>query len=69
MLGETGLLRMFPPWRTTDLSIILPDPAQARKDYGRETMALMLDLAFEHYDVNRVAIGVVGFNHEALAFY
>lgn len=69
ILGETGLLRMFPEWRTTDLSIILPDPSRYRKGYGSETIQLMFDLAFNHYDFNRVAIGVVGFNVNALAFY
>ena len=29
----------------------------------------MLDLAFGKYEMNRVAIGVVGQNTEALAFY
>ena len=29
----------------------------------------MLDLAFDQYDMNRVAIGVVGQNANALAFY
>ena len=29
----------------------------------------MLDLAFGKYDMNRVAIGVVGLNTNALAFY
>lgn len=26
IIGETGLLRMFPAWRQTDLTIIIPDP-------------------------------------------
>ena len=30
---------------------------------------MMLDLAFHSYDMNRVAIGVVGQNTNALAFY
>ena len=41
LIGEAGLLRMFPAWRTTDLTIILGDP-QARgrgyHGYGREVM-------------------------------
>lgn len=69
ILGETGLLRMFPEWRTTDLSIILPDPFRYRQGYGSETIQLMFDLAFNRCDFNRVAIGVVGFNVNALAFY
>ena len=26
LLGETGLLRVFPAWHQTDLTIIIPDP-------------------------------------------
>ncbi len=69
ILGETGLLRMFPAWHCTDLSIIIPDPAKRRRGYGTEAVRLMLDLAFGRYGMNRVAIGVVERNEEALAFY
>lgn len=69
IIGETGLLRMFPAWGTTDLSIIIPDPACRGKGYGRETMDLMLSYAFGYMNFNRVAIGVVGFNEKALRFY
>ena len=33
ILGETGLLRMFPAWHQTDLTIIIPDPEMQRKGY------------------------------------
>ena len=69
ILGETGLLRMWPAWHCTDLSIIIPDPAVQHQGYGSEAIRMMLDLAFETYDMNRVSIGVVGLNTNALAFY
>ena len=69
IIGETGLLRMFPAWRCTDLSIIIPDPNDQGKGYGTEAISLMLDMAFEKYNMNRVAIGVVGLNEYALKFY
>ena len=69
IIGETGLLRMFSPWRTTDLTIIIPDLAEQGKGYGTEAVNLMLDYAFGYLNFNRVAIGVVGFNAQALAFY
>ena len=69
ILGETGLLRMWPAWHCTNLSIIIPDPAAQHRGYGTEAIRLMLDLAFDRYDMNRVAIGVVGRNAPALAFY
>lgn len=69
IIGETGLLRMWPVWHCTDLSIIIPDPQMQHKGYGREAISLMLNLAFEKYEMNRVAIGVVGLNTNALRFY
>ncbi len=68
-IGEAGLLRMFPAWRTTDLSMILGDKAAWGKGYGTEAMRLLLDYAFGCLNFHRVAIGVVGFNAPALAFY
>ena len=69
IIGETGLLRMWPAWHCTDLSIIIPDPEMQNRGYGTEAIRLMLDLAFDRYEMNRVAIGVVGQNANALAFY
>ena len=69
LVGITGLLRMWPHWHCTDMSIIIPDPADQGKGYGAEAVRLMLDRAFNHHGFNRVAIGVVGLNTPALAFY
>ncbi len=69
LIGEAGLLRMFPAWRTTDLSLILGERAAWRKGYGSEAMELLLDYAFGYLNFHRVAIGVVGSNQRALKFY
>lgn len=69
IIGETGLLRMWTAWHCTDLSIIIPDPEMQQKGYGTEAVRLMLDMAFIRYEMNRVAIGVVGMNTDALKFY
>ena len=69
IIGETGLLRMFPAWHQTDLSIIIPDPEMQDKGYGTEAIHLILDMAFRALDMNRVSIGVVGLNIRALEFY
>jgi Acetyltransferases, including N-acetylases of ribosomal proteins len=69
IIGETGLLRMFPAWRTTDLTIIIPDKENQRKGYGTEAINLVIDYAFGYLDYNRVSIGVVGFNENAINFY
>ncbi len=69
VIGEAGLLRIFYPWRTADLSIILGDKFAWGKGYGRETMLLLLDYAFGALALHRISIGVVGFNERALRFY
>jgi diamine N-acetyltransferase len=69
IIGETGLLRMFPAWRATDLSIILGDKEAWSQGYGTEAILLLLDYAFGSLNLHRVAIGVVGFNEQALRFY
>lgn len=69
LIGETGLLRMAPAWRTTDWSIIIGEPAARGKGYGTEAALLMLNYAFGHLAFHRVAIGVVGWNSGALRFY
>lgn len=69
VIGETGLLRMFPAWRTTDLTIIIPEGKNQGKGYGTEAINLLMDYAFGSLAYNRIAIGVVGFNAAALSFY
>lgn len=69
IVGETGLLRIWPHWRTTDLTIIIPDPTDQGQGYGSEAVRIMLGRAFDHYQMNRVAIGVVALNKPALSFY
>ncbi|MBE5845463.1 MAG: GNAT family N-acetyltransferase [Butyrivibrio sp.] len=69
IIGETGLLRMFPAWHCTDLTIIIPNPEMQHKGYGTEAIRLMLDMAFNEFEMNRVSIGVVGLNTDALKFY
>ena len=69
IIGETGLLRMFPAWHQTDLTIIIPDPEMQHKGYGSEAIRIMLDMAFHEYEMHRVSIGVVGLNTDALEFY
>ncbi|HOK54438.1 MAG TPA: GNAT family protein [Armatimonadota bacterium] len=69
VIGECGLLRMFPAWRTTDLSIIMGEKNAQGKGYGTEAINLLLDYAFGYLNFHRVAIGVVGFNDSAIRFY
>jgi len=69
IVGETGLLRIWPYWFCTDMTIIIPNPLDQGKGYGGEAVRLMLSRAFRFHDMNRVAIGVVGLNTRALRFY
>ena len=69
VIGEAGLLRMFHPWRNTDLSIIIGDKEAWGKGYGTEAILLLLDYAFGYLGFHRVSVGVVGFNERALRFY
>lgn len=69
VIGEAGLLRMFPAWRTSDLTIIIGEPTAWGRGYGREAIVLLMDYAFGCLNLHRLAIGVVGFNHQALSFY
>jgi diamine N-acetyltransferase len=69
VIGEAGLLRMDPVWRSTDVSVIIGEKEQWGKGYGTETILLLLDYAFRHLSFHRAAIGVVGFNERALRFW
>ncbi|NYZ76666.1 GNAT family N-acetyltransferase [Candidatus Micrarchaeota archaeon] len=69
VIGEAGLLRMFPAWRTTDMSVIIGEKEEWGKGYGTETILLLLDYAFRQLNFHRVAIGVVGFNERAIRFW
>lgn len=54
IIGETGLLRMWPDWNCTDLSIIIPDPKIQQRGYGTKAIRLMLSLAFDHYEMKNL---------------
>lgn len=69
IIGETGLLRMWPHWRCTDMSMIIPNPDDQGKGYGKEAGHLMLDRIFNHYNFNRVSIGVVELNTPAMQYW
>lgn len=68
-VGECGLLRMMPAWRTTDLSMIIGEQDAWGRGYGTEAITLLMDYAFGFLNFHRIAIGVVGFNRRALRFY
>lgn len=69
VIGEAGLLRMFRPWRNTDMTIIIGEKDARGKGYGKEAGHLLLNHAFDHFGFHRVSVGVVGFNKNAIRFW
>jgi RimJ/RimL family protein N-acetyltransferase len=69
VIGEAGLLKMFKPWRNTDMTIIIGEKDAWGKGYGTEVGHLLLDYAFRRLGFHRISIGVVGFNKRALKFW
>ncbi len=69
VIGEAGLLRMFKPWRNTDMTIIIGEKDQRGKGYGKEAGHLLLTYAFRDLGFHRISVGVVGFNKKAIKFW
>lgn len=69
VIGEAGLLRIFPAWRQTDATMIIGEADAQGMGYGSEALGLLLDYAFGYQNMHRVSIGVVGFNDRALGFW
>jgi len=69
VIGEAGLLRMFRPWRNTDMTIIIGEKDAWGKGYGTDVGHLLLDYAFRRLGFHRISVGVVGFNNRALRFW
>ena len=69
VIGESGLLRIFKPWRCTDMTIIIGEKDAWGAGYGTEAGRLVLDHAFKKLRLHRVSIGVVGFNERAIRFW
>ncbi len=69
VIGEAGLLRMFKPWRNTDMTIIIAEKDQRGKGYGKEAGHLLLTYAFHDLGFHRISVGVVGFNKKAIKFW
>ena len=69
VIGDAGLLRMFTPWKTTDISIVIGEKAMWGHGYGTDAGRRLLQYAFDELKFHRVAIGVVAFNTRAVRFW
>ena len=68
-VGECGLLRIFRPWKTADLTMIIAEKDHWGKGISGEAMRLLLVIAFRNLKLHRLSIGVLDFNKRALRFY
>ncbi|MCL2663975.1 MAG: GNAT family N-acetyltransferase [Defluviitaleaceae bacterium] len=69
IIGETGFLRLWRHWHCTDMSMIIPNPEDQGRGYGSEAGRLMIDRAFRYYSLNRISIGVVSLNTQAVRYW
>jgi len=70
VIGEAGLLRMFKPWRNTDMTIIIGEKDARGKGYGKEAgHLLLLTHAFHTLGFHGISVGVVGFNKTAIKYW
>jgi diamine N-acetyltransferase len=69
IIGETGFLRIFMPWRTTDFTLEIWDKKYWGRGYGKEIAALMFEYGFDYLNFHRMAIGVVEKNARAMKFW
>lgn len=69
IIGETGFLRIFMPWRTADYSLIIWEKDYWGKGIGTAVANMMLDYGFNYLNLHRGAIGVVECNKRAIRFW
>jgi diamine N-acetyltransferase len=69
VIGDAGLLRMFTPWKTTDMSVGIGEKDLWRHGYGTGAGRRLLQYVFDELGFHRVAINVMEFNTRALRFW
>jgi RimJ/RimL family protein N-acetyltransferase len=69
VIGDAGLLRMFTPWKTTDMSVGIGEKDLWGRGYGTEAGRRLLQYVFDELGFHRVAINVEGVNTRAVRFW
>lgn len=69
IIGETGFLRIFMPWRTSDFTLEIWNKDYWGKGIGKEVSDLMFEYGFNYLNLHRLAIGVVEKNEKAIKFW
>ncbi len=67
-LGQCDLVHITDYSRKAEMAIVL-DPEQQQKGYGSEAIGLLLELAFDYMNLNRVHLRVYSDNARAIACY
>ena len=69
IIGETGFLRIFMPWRTSDYSLVIWNEKYWNIGYGKKICKVMIDYVFNFLNLHRISIGVVEMNERAMKFW
>ncbi len=68
-IGECGLLRIFRPWKTADLTMVIGEKRYWGKGHSHDAMRLLLDFTFASLKLHRLSVGVLETNERAIRFY
>ena len=68
-IGVITLTNISETHESADLSVIVGDPEERDKGYGREAIRLIVNHGFEDLGLNRIALSVFEFNAAAIATY
>jgi RimJ/RimL family protein N-acetyltransferase len=69
LIGGTGLFDIDWTSRSAEVVIIIYNPEYWGKDYGAESLDLILEFAFRDLNMNRVELHVLEFNERAYKCY
>jgi RimJ/RimL family protein N-acetyltransferase len=68
-IGHCGLHNIHSAFRSCDLSVEIGNKDYWGKGYGREVVRLLLNYAFAHHNLNRVALMTHAENERAICCY
>lgn len=68
-IGSTALVDLNMFSHCAEIGINLAHPDYRGKGYGAEAMILTMRYGFEHFNLNRIKLSVMGFNARAIRLY
>ena len=69
LIGNCALFNIVSRNRSAEVGITIGEKAYWNQGYGRETLGMLLEIAFEGLGLNRVSLRVVDFNERARRCY